>query len=165
MGSFISFVPTPFEDIEIFFALAPVTSSDTVYDLGSGDGRLLFAALEKGAGNAIGVELDLGHVREARETAKKKGLDARVAFLHADVMDVNLSDSTLVFCYLFTTASSALKPKFASELKPGTRIVKESFPVHERKPIKTEYHGLKTFYLYQMPPEIVNKYEPCNDIE
>jgi ubiquinone/menaquinone biosynthesis C-methylase UbiE len=165
MGSFISFVPTPFEDIEIFFALAPATSSDTVYDLGSGDGRLLFTALKKGAGKAIGVELDLGHVHEAREAVKKKGLDARVAFLHADVMDVNLSGATLVFCYLFTTASTALKPKFAAELKPGTRIVMESFPVHGWKPIKTEYHGLKTFYLYQMPTEIRNKYEPNNGKE
>ena len=125
----------------------------------------MFAALQKAEGKAIGVELDLGHVREAREAAKKKGLDSRVAFLHADVMDGNVSDATLVFCYLFTTASTALKPKFVSELKPGTRIVTESFPVHGWKPIKTEYHGLKKFYLYQMPPEIKNKYEPANGKE
>ena len=99
---------------------------DTVYDLGSGDGRLLFAALEKGAGKAIGVELDPGHVSEAKKAAKEKGLKAKIVFLHADVMDVNLSDATVVFCYLFTTASTALKPKFAAELKPSTRIVMES---------------------------------------
>ena len=154
MGSFISFVPTPFEDIEIFFALAPVTSSDTVYDLGSGDGRLLFAALQKGAGKAIGVELDPGHVSEAKKAAKEKELKANIVFLHADVMDVNLSDATVVFCYLFTTASTALKPKFAAELKPSTRIVMESFPIHGWKPVKAVHHGFRTFYLYQMPSEI-----------
>ena len=141
MGSFISFVPTPLEDIDTFFELAPVTSSDVVYDLGSGDGRLLFAALEKGAGKAIGVELDPAHVREARETAKKKGMERRVTFLKADVMDVNLSDATLVFCYLFTTASAALKPKFAAELKPGTRIVIESFPSTDGSLLKPNSMG------------------------
>lgn len=155
MGSFITFIPTPHEDINSFFELAPVTSSDVVYDLGSGDGRLLFAALELGAGKAIGVELDPALVREATETAKEKGLENKVEFLKGDIMDVNLCDATLVLCYLFTTASAALKPKFVAELKLGARIIMESFPVHGWKPVKTEKHGFRTFYLYQMPPEIV----------
>jgi SAM-dependent methyltransferase len=159
MGSFISFVPTPFEDIDTFFELAPVSSADIVYDLGSGDGRLLFAALEKGAGKAVGVELDPAYVREARETAKKKGLENKVTFLEADVMDVDLTDATVVLCYLYPTASTALKPKFESELKPGTRIVMESFPVHGWKPVRTKEFGYKTFYLYRMLPEIIDEEE------
>ena len=83
MGSFISFVPTPFEDIATFFELAPVSFADVVYDLGSGDGRLLFAALEMGAGKAVGVELDPAHAREARETAKKRGLEGLLKAISA----------------------------------------------------------------------------------
>lgn len=159
MGSFISFVPTPYEDIGTFFELAPVSADDVVYDLGSGDGRLLFAALEKGAGKAVGVELDANLVHGARLKAREKGVEDRVTFVHADVMDVDISPATVVVCYLITAASAALKPKFEAELKPGTRVVMESFPIRGWKAVKTkgEY---KTFYLYRMPPEIAGPDEP-----
>jgi len=74
LGSFISFIPTPFEDIDTFFKLAPISHADVVYDIGSGDGRLLFAALEKGAGKIVGVELDSVLARETRKTAGEKGV-------------------------------------------------------------------------------------------
>jgi SAM-dependent methyltransferase len=154
MGSFVSFIPTPFEEVDIFFDLAPVTSADVVYDLGSGDGRLLFGALDKGAGRVVGIELNPARVQETREVAKKRGLEARANFLHADVMEVNLSDATVVLCYLFSTASAALKPKLEAELQPGTRVVMESFPVHGWKPIGIKKLEHRTFYLYRMPPEI-----------
>ncbi len=126
---------------------------DVVYDLGSGDGRLLFSALEKGAGKIVGVELDSALARVARKTAGEKGVEDRATFLNADVMDVNLTDATIVLCYLFPSASTALKPKFELELKPGTRVVMESFPINGWKPVQTEMRGYKTFYLYVMPPE------------
>ncbi len=152
MPSFISWVPTPFDDIDNFFKLARVTSADVVYDLGSGDGRLLFAALDMGAGSAVGVELDPVQIDKAKKTAREKGVEDRVKFIQADVMDVDLSPATVVLCYLITAASAALKPKLEAELRPGTRVIMESFPVHGWKPIETrgEY---KVFYLYRMPPE------------
>ncbi len=157
LGSFISFIPTPFEDIDTFFKLAPVSHIDVVYDLGSGDGRLLFSALEKGAGKIVGVELDSALAREARKTAGEKGVEDRATFLEADVMDVNLTDATVVLCYLFPSASAALKPKFELELKPGARVVMESFPIEGWKPDQTEMRGYKTFYLYVMPPGTVEQ--------
>ena len=165
MGFFISFIPTPFEDIDTFFKLAPVSNVDIVYDLGSGDGRLLFAALEKGAGKTVGVELDPKLAHEAKKMVEEKGFEGKVTFLEADVMDVNLSDATLVLCYLFPTASEALKPKFELELKPGTRVVMESFPIDGWKPVKTEMFGYKTFYLYVMPPETVEQNEQETPLE
>ncbi len=164
MPSFISFIPTPPDHVDGFFELAPVSSSDVVYDLGSGDGRLLFAALDKGAGRAVGVELDPERVREARETAKSKGLEDRITFLEADVMEVSLADASVVLCYLITSASAALKPKFESELKPGTRVVMESFPVPGWKSIRTADKGCKQFYLYTMPPESSEEY-PASDAD
>jgi SAM-dependent methyltransferase len=155
MPLFTSFIPTPLEDISFFFDLTPLTPLDVVYDLGSGDGRLLFAALEKGAGRAIGIELNPLQVRIAREIGKGKNLEEKITFIEADIMDVNLSEATVVFCYQFTTASRALKPKLESELKCGTRVVMESFPMPGWKPILTTPRGYKQFYLYIMPPEKV----------
>ena len=152
MPSFVGFIPTPCGDIEAFFELAPVSPSDVVYDLGSGDGRLLFAALDNGAGRAMGVELDPECVRAARETARRKGLEDRITFLEADVMEVSLTDASLVLCYLSSMASSALKPKFESELKSGTRVVMKTFAVPGWKPVRTIIRWCDEFCLYVMPP-------------
>jgi len=154
MGYFISFIPTEAEEVGNFFDLAPVSSEDVVYDLGSGDGRLVFSAIEKGAGRAVGVELNPARVQEAREIARKKGLESRVRFVEADLMDVSLSEATLVVTYLFSTASTALKPKFEAELRPGARVVMESFPIHGWKPERIKKLQHRTFYLYEMPPEM-----------
>jgi SAM-dependent methyltransferase len=155
---FIEFVPTPSEHIDGFFELAPVSSSDVVWDLGSGDGRLLFAALDEGAGRAVGVEMDPEHVHAAREAAKSKGLEERITFLEADVMEVNLADASVVLCYLSPAASAALKPKLELELRPGTRVVMESFPVPGWKPVRTSDRWYKQFYLYIMPPQSTDQY-------
>jgi SAM-dependent methyltransferase len=151
VSSFI-FIPTPHEDIDYFFDLAPLSPSDVVYDIGSGDGRLLFAALDKGARRAIGIELNPLQVQRARTLAKIKGLEDKITFLETNVMDVNLSEATVVLCYLFTTAFKVLKPKFEAELKAGTRVVMESFPIPEWKPVQTTPKGSKQFFLYIMPP-------------
>ncbi len=153
MPSFIGFVPTPYYCIEGFFDLAPVSSSDIVYDLGSGDGRLLFAALKRGAGKVVGIELDPDLVQLSKKAAARKHVADITSFIEEDVLNVNLVDATVVFCYLFPTASEVLKPKFESELKRGTRVVMESFQIYGWKPIKTTENGGKLFYLYVMPPE------------
>ena len=157
MGYFVSFIPTAAEEVNCFFDLAPVSAYDVVYDLGSGDGRLVFAAIERGAGKAVGVELNPARVREAEESARKKGIESRVEFVEADLMDVSLSDATLVVTYLFSTASTALKPKFEAELRAGARVVMESFPVHGWKPKEIKKLERRTFYLYEMPAEL----DPC----
>jgi len=153
MGLFVSFIPTATEEIDIFFDLAPVTSTDVVYDLGSGDGRLLFAALEHGAGRVVGVELNEVRVEETRDLARRRGFADRATFIHDDIMDTDLSGATVVMCYLYSTASAALKPKFEAELKTGTRVVMESFPIHGWRPLEIKHLPARTFYLYRMPPE------------
>jgi len=154
MPSFIGFVPTPPHHVDAFFELAPVSSGDVVYDLGSGDGRLLFAAVERGAGRAVGVELDAERAHASREDAARKGLEEKVTVLEADIMDVGLADATVVLCYLSTKASSDLKPKLEAELKPGTRVVMESFPIPGWQEEKVVERQFKQFYLYTMPPTV-----------
>lgn len=152
MTHFIGFIPTEEEEIDSFFQLAPVSSADIVYDLGSGDGRLLFAAIEKGAGRAIGVELDPKPLEKAMKSVRDRKLEDRVSFIHSDVMDVDLSPATVVLCYLSSEASAALKPKLELELEYGARVVMEWFGVPGWKPVKTLRTNNKEFYLYIMPP-------------
>ena len=163
MPSFIGFVPTPSHHIDAFFTLAPVTSEDVVCDLGSGDGRLLIAAIEAGAGEAIGVELDPDKVRVSREKISDMGLEDRVKVVQGDVMDVDLSRATVVLCYLIPKASEALKPKFEAELRPGARVVMESFPVPGWKDEDTMRRQHKKFYLYTMPPAKTDDGGSAND--
>ena len=153
MPSFIGFVPTPLECVDGFFELTTLSRSDVVYDLGSGDGRLLFAALERGAGRVVGVELDPELVHRARETAKSKGFEDRATFIEADVLDVNLADATILLCYLYPTASEELRTKFESELKPGARVVIESFYIDEWNPVRSIDKEGKSFFIYVMPAE------------
>lgn len=156
-GSFIGFIPTHPDHVEAFCKLAPLSLGDVVYDLGSGDGRLVFAALRAGAGRAVGVELDASLVKAARNTAIKKGLADRAQFVNSDVTGVDLSPASVVFCYLTPEASAELSPKFARELRPGARIVVESFPIPGWVPAKTavrgyvDYYETNCFYLYVVP--------------
>ncbi len=159
MPKFIGWVPTQPEYIGAFFDLAPVSSSDTVYDLGSGDGRLLFAAASRGAKKCVGVDIDPDRIKVAREAAKNNGLDGAVSFIESDVMTVDLSPASVILCYLYPTASAALRPKFENELKPGTRIVMESFPVPGWKPVKVAESNHRTFYYYTMPAEKTSDYD------
>lgn len=153
MPSFISWIPTQLEYMHGFFELATMSSSDVVYDLGCGDGRLLFAALEKGAGRAVGIDIDPERIKSAQNEAKKKGLEDKVTFLEGDVLDADISGASVVFCYLITAASAALKPKFEAELKPGTRVVMESFPVPGWKVMRNYTKDYRSFFLYVMPAE------------
>ena len=153
MPKFVIWVPTMSEYINGFFELAPVSATDVVYDLGSGDGRLLFAALEQGAGRCVGIDIDSKKVDEAREAARERGLDDKVTFIEGDFLEQDLSEATVILCYLFPDALRALRPKFERELQPGTRIVSEVFTVPKWKENKIIEVNRKNFNLYIMPPD------------
>jgi len=158
MPSFISYIPTLPELINGFFELAPMSANDVVYDLGCGDGRLLFAAIEHGANKAAGIDLDSKLIIQAHAEAKKRGLDDRVNFITGDIMNINLSPATVILCYLISGALWDLKPKFESELRPGTKVVTETFPIigwkWNRMHVAQFGSEYRDFYLYVIPPEI-----------
>ena len=139
--------------IDVFFDLCPISPSDVVYDLGSGDGRLVFASAQKGAARAVGIELDSKLVDNARKEAAKRHLDDGVSFINSDIVDVDLSEATVILYYLSTAASWALKRKFESELKTGTRVVAEVFAIPGWKPAREMETATGYFYLYVMPPQ------------
>ena len=159
MPKFVDWIPTQPEFVNAFFELCPLTSSDVVYDLGSGDGRLLFAALEKGAGRCVGIDIDTERVKAANEAAEGKGIHNRIKFVQADIMDVDLSEASVILCYLYSSASAALRPKFEKELKSGTRLVMEVFPIPGWKPVKESGANGRPFYFYTIPWEKTDDYE------
>jgi ubiquinone/menaquinone biosynthesis C-methylase UbiE len=156
-----SWIPTQSEHIKLFFEMCPISSSDVVYDLGSGDGRLLFAALEKGAAKCVGIEMNPECVKISQEAAKNLGVEDKIEFIEIDFMEVDLSEASVVLCYLFPKAYTLLRSKFEKELKPGTRVVMETFPIPGWKPLKEDTsNGVSfSFYTYIMPPEKNTVYE------
>ena len=113
--------------------VAGVSASDVVYDLGSGDGRIVIAAARRGA-RAVGIELDAKLVQNSRDRAFVAGVAGRTTFVWQDVLKTDLSAATVVTLYLFPELNAKLAPKFLVELRPGTRIVSHRFPVADWTP-------------------------------
>ena len=132
MPSFVKFIPTPSEDIDIFFEMAPLTSSDVVYDLGSGDGRTVIAAAKIGA-RALGIEFNPDMVALSRKNADREGVAAKATFLNADLFECDLSKATVITMFLLPEINLRLRPRLL-ELKPGTRIVSNTFTMGEWEP-------------------------------
>ncbi|MFH0847351.1 MAG: class I SAM-dependent methyltransferase [Chloroflexota bacterium] len=150
---FIDWVPTGLNDIHYYFDLAPVSALDTVYDLGSGDGRLVLAALAKGAGKSVGVELDSELIQDAKKAARLNGYYDNINFIQDDFMKVHLAQASVVLCYLSPVIYETLKPKFASELKSGARIVTQAWGIPGWQPARSIMKEGQYFYLYIMPPK------------
>jgi predicted RNA methylase len=136
--SLAPYVPTPPLVVERMLQLAGVDKTDTVYDLGSGDGRIVITAAQKFGARAIGVELDDNLVKTTEDRIRALKIENRARILHANVFDVDLSDASVVTLYLLTLGNEAVKPKLESSLKPGTRVVSHDFQISGWVPIRTE---------------------------
>ena len=130
----IHYVPTPTEVVDAMLGLAKVTSRDVVYDLGSGDGRILITAAQRFGARGVGVDLDGALVTLARQNARKAGMSDRVSFRQADLFATDLSEATVVTLYLSPSVNLRLRSKLQRELKPGTRIVSHRFPIGDWQP-------------------------------
>jgi cyclopropane fatty-acyl-phospholipid synthase-like methyltransferase len=142
----IPFVPTPVEVVDRMLELAEVKQGDVVYDLGSGDGRIVIRAAKKYGVRAVGIEMDSWLVAAARAKAKEEGVDDLVEFRIEDALKTDLSRATVVTLYMLPWFNEMMRPKFQTQLKPGSRIVAhdydiegwpanitEKFPVVERR--------------------------------
>ena len=117
----VPFVVTPPEIVERMMRMADVGVSDTLIDLGSGDGRIAIAAAQRGA-RAFGVDLDPDLVRLATDNASKAGVAERARFALRDIFDTDLSQASVVAFYLLPEFNVKLLPRLLA-LRPGTRIV------------------------------------------
>lgn len=133
-GSVAPYVQTPYEVVSAMLRLAEVKSGDIVYDLGSGDGRVVLMAAKDYGAQGVGVEIEHRLVVESEESAKKMGLAERVRFVEQDLFQTDVSPATVVTLYLGADLNARLRPKFMDELRPGTRIVSHDFPMGDWEP-------------------------------
>jgi protein-L-isoaspartate O-methyltransferase len=143
----VPFVPSPQVVVDKMIELAGVKPGDLVYDLGSGDGRIVIAAAKKGA-KAVGFEIDGDLVNESRANINKSGVQALAEIRHQDILTVDFSPATVVTMYLLPDVNLKLKPNLLSQLKPGSRIVSHSFDMGDWRPEKTERVDGRTIYLW-----------------
>jgi ribosomal protein L11 methylase PrmA len=114
--------------------LAGVTRDDVVYDLGSGDGRIVIIAAQKYGARGVGVEIDPKLVELARQNARDGAVADRVSFIQGDLFTADISPATVVTLYLSGSINKRLEPKLKAELRPGSRIVSHQFRIGEWPP-------------------------------
>jgi SAM-dependent methyltransferase len=150
------FLPSRHEVVAAMLALAEVGPGDVVYDLGSGDGRIVIAAAKRGA-RGVGVDIDPRRVREGRENAAKEGVSGRVEFHEQDLFDTDLSAATVVTLYLMSDVNLKLRPKLQRELKAGARVVSHAFGMGDWTPDRSvtveSPWGTHPVYLWTIPPQ------------
>ncbi|MEQ1775333.1 MAG: methyltransferase domain-containing protein [Burkholderiales bacterium] len=151
-------VPTPYipstrGNVDEMLRLANVTPQDVVFDLGSGDGRIVIAAAHDYGARGIGIELDAALVRESTENARRAGVGERVEFRHSDIFAADLRAATVVTMYLLTSLVNKLEPKLLAELRPGTRIVAHDYGFAEWQPDR-KVQISKSYLLYIVPAKV-----------
>jgi tRNA G37 N-methylase Trm5 len=145
----VPYEPSPQHVVDKMLALARVNRSDRLYDLGSGDGRIVITAAKKYGARAIGIDLDPQRVAEARANAKQAGVDDRVQFMVGDLYQANFSNATVVTLFLWPQVNRKLRPILWEQLKVGTRVVSYIWDMGaEWPPDKTEAVRGKTIYYW-----------------
>ena len=134
----IPFVPSPMLVVERMLQLAEVRKDDVLFDLGSGDGRIVIEAAKKFGVKGVGVDLNPTLVEQARRRAAEEGVSHLVEFRAADGLTVDISQATVVTLYMFKWFNNQMRPKL-QRLKPGSRVVAHDFDIDEWKPTKIEY--------------------------
>ena len=132
----IFFVPTWEPVVYEMLELANVTKDDVVYDLGSGDGRIVILAAQKYGAKGVGIELQPRLVEISRQVARDAQVSDRVTFVEGDLFEANISPATVVTLFLSNGVNKRLEPKLKRELRPGTRIVSHQFAIGAWPPDK-----------------------------
>jgi len=157
----VPYVPTTEKAVQEMLKLADVKKSDLVYDLGCGDGRIVIAAAKNYGARGVGIDISPDRIKEARENARKAGMEDLVRFEEKDLFQADIHEATVVTLFLLPTINLKLRPRLLKELKPGTRVVSNTFDMGDWKPDKEaavgdsiggDYPGLsKKLYLWTVP--------------
>ena len=148
----VVFVPTPQEVVDAMLEVAQVKSTDVIYDLGSGDGRIPITAAQKYGARGVGIDINPERTKEANDNLKKANVGDKVKFLTADLFETNISEATVITLYLLPTLNEKLRPKLFRELKPGTRVVSHAFSMGDAwPPEKTLDVNGRNVYFWTIP--------------
>jgi len=136
--SMAPYVPTPMKVVHRMLKLGEVKSGDMVYDLGSGDGRIVITAVQEYGAKAVGVELDSDLAERANARIRELNISDRASVMHAHLMEVDLSTASVVTLYLLSSSNMQLRPKLVEDLKAGSRVISHDFQIMGWTPVKTE---------------------------
>ena len=154
----IGYLPTPQEAIEVMLSLAEVCESDILYDLGSGDGRVLIAAAQKFGTRGVGIDIDPQRISQAIENAKQSRVSDRVTFLQQNLFESDFYEATIVVLYLLPHLNLRLRPRLLQQLKPGTCILSHDFDMGDWQPHRVQMvqtsEETATIYQWIVPSEI-----------
>ncbi len=155
-NSLAPYVVSPQEIVDRMLELADLKPGETLYDLGSGDGRILITAVARFKAKAVGVEISDELVDSTNARIRRLGLDNDAQVIHGNFLNVDLSPADVVTLYLATDANEMLRPNLEKYLKKGARVVSHEYAMPGWKPKLVdrdpEGHG-HTIYLYEMPPK------------
>jgi SAM-dependent methyltransferase len=153
-GKDVVWAPTEDAVLGRMLEMAKVTAADTLYDLGSGDGKIPIAAAKRFGATAVGIEYDAGLVRHARCLAAAEGVHARVTFVEGDIFEADFGDATVVTLYLLPELNLRLRPTLLA-MKPGTRVVSYSFTMGDWEPDDhIDTFGDGSAYLWIVPARV-----------
>ncbi len=142
------------EVVEEMLDLANVTKEDIVYDLGCGDGRFVITAAKRYGARGVGIDIDPARIKEANENAYREGVTDRVKFIEKDLFETDIREATVVALYLLPELNLRLRPKLFRELRPGARVVSNSFDMGDWKPDNPSALLTKRFYYWVIPADV-----------
>lgn len=154
--SLAPYVPTPRPVVLDMLKMAEISSEDIVYDLGCGDGRIIFTAVELfNAKKAVGFEINPYMIEGIEKKIIEKGLEDRIFIFRKNFMEADLSEASVITLYLTTSGNMKLKPKLEAELKSGSRVISHDFPINGWnnliKNINQPMGGNHRMFLYIIP--------------
>src|SRR6266481_1388309 len=161
----VPYVPTTEEAVKAMLILADVTKTDTVYDLGCGDGRIVIAAAKEYGAHGVGIDINPERIQEAKANAKKAGVENLVRFEENDLFLADIHEASVVTLFLLADINLKLRPKLLRDLKPGTRLVSNTFDMGDWRPDKEATVGdpgdvahpfSHKLYLWIVPPRAGN---------
>ncbi|MDP2409364.1 MAG: class I SAM-dependent methyltransferase [Pseudolabrys sp.] len=155
----VIYVPTPQAVVDRMLELAEVKSTDSVIDLGCGDGRMIVTAAKTYGAKGFGVDINPVRINEANENAKKAGVTDKVTFKVGNLFDESVANSDVITMYLLTELNLRLRPKILDEMKPGSRVVSHAFNMGEWKPDVEEVVDGKQVYLWHVPAKVQGKWD------
>jgi ubiquinone/menaquinone biosynthesis C-methylase UbiE len=147
------YVPTGHDVVDRMLSLASVTKEDYVVDLGCGDGRIPIAAAKKYGARGLGVDIDPVRIKEAQANLKIAGVQNLVEFRLENLLQTDVSKATVVTTFLLSASNLRLRPILTRQLKPGARVVTNTFSMGDWSPTKTDTFvdatgRTRTLYLY-----------------